>query len=60
MQLSFICVSKYLNQRVRRIGEQNGNSLKDFPKVNKAFCVNANIKKKKGQEEIEFQNLIQD
>ena len=26
-------MSKYLNQRVKRIGEQNGKSFKGFPKT---------------------------
>ena len=44
-----MCVCKYLNQRVRIIGEQNG---KPFNGVSK--------KKKKPHEEIEFHNSIQD
>ena len=50
MQTSFICVCKYLNQRVRTIGEQNG---KPFNGVQKK-------KKKKAHEKIEFNNSIQD
>ena len=46
-------VCKYLNQRVRRIGEQNGKS-KGF----KGFSKTKN--KKETHEEIEFQNLIPD
>ena len=30
MQLSFMRVCKYLNQRVRRIGEWNGKSFKEI------------------------------
>ena len=50
MQLSLMCVCKYLNQRVRRIGEQNGKSFMDVSKA----------KKKKKKEEIQFHNSIQD
>ena len=39
-----MCVCKYLNQRVRRIGEKNGKSFKGVSKT----------KKKKTNEEIEF------
>ena len=38
-------VCKYLNQRVKRIGEQNEKSLKGFPKTH---------------EETEFRNPVQD
>ena len=51
MQTSFICVCKYLNQRVIKIGEQN---VKHFNGVKKKK------KKKKAHEEIEFNNSIQD
>ena len=44
-------VCKYLNQRVKRIGEQNEKSLKGFPKTKK---------KKKTHEETEFRNPVQD
>ena len=40
-------VCKYLNQRVRRIGEYNGKSFKGFSR-------------KKTYEETEFHNSIQD
>ena len=43
-------VCKYLNQRVRLIGEQNGKSVKGVPKT----------KTKKVHEEIEFHNSIED
>ena len=42
-------VSKYCNQRVRKIGEKNGKFLKGVSKTNK-----------KTYEEIEFHNSIQD
>ena len=42
-------VYKYLNQTVRRIGESNGKSFRGLSK-----------KKKATQEEIQFQNWIQD
>ena len=45
-----MCVCKYLNQNVRRIGEQNGKSFMGVSKT----------KKKKKHEEIEFHNSIQD
>ena len=35
IQLLFICVCKYLNQRVRRIGEKNGKSFKGVLKTKK-------------------------
>ena len=44
-------VCKYLNQRVRKIGEYNEKSLKDFPKTKKT---------KKTHEETEFHNSAQD
>ena len=43
---------KYLNLRVRRIGEHNVNFLNNFSKKKK--------KKKKKHEETEFHNSIQD
>ena len=42
---------KYLNQRVRRIGEKNGKLLKGASKTKQ--------NKKKTHEEIEFHNSIQ-
>ena len=51
MQVSFMLVCKCLNQRVRRIGEQNGKAFNGVSKKK--------IKKKK-HEEIEFHNSIQD
>ena len=50
IELSFMCVCQYLNQRVRRIGEQNGKFSKGVFKT----------KKKKKHEEIDFHNSIQD
>ena len=47
MQLTFMCVFKYLDQRVIRIGEQNGLSFKGVSKT----------KKKKKLEEIEYSKL---
>ena len=44
----FLRVCKYLNQRVRRIGEKNGKSFKSFLKKRK--------KDKKTHGEIEFHN----
>ena len=35
LQLSFLCVCKYLNQRVRRIGESNGKYFKGVSKAKK-------------------------
>ena len=52
MQLSFIRVFKYLNQRVRTLGEQN----KKYKTKNK----NKKQNRKKTHEEIEFHNSIQD
>ena len=46
-----MCVCKYLNQTVRRIGEKNGKSFKAVSKTKK---------KKKTSEGIEFHNSIQD
>ena len=43
-------VSKYLNQRVRRIGEQNGKSFKGFPKKKE--------KKKKEKKQMKWLNYI--
>ena len=44
-------VSRYLNQRVRRIGEWNGKSFKVVSKTKQ---------KKKTHEEIEFHKSVQD
>ena len=35
MQISFMRVYNYLNQRLRIIGEQNGELFKDISKTNK-------------------------
>ena len=43
-------VFKYLNQRVRKIGEYNGKSFKNVSKT----------KKKKANEEMEFHNSTHD
>ena len=51
MQVSFMLVCKCLNQRVRRIGEQNGKAFNGVSKTKN---------KKKKHEEIEFHNSIQD
>ena len=48
-------VSKYLNQRVRRIGEQNGKSFKGFPKKKEK-----KKKEKKTNEVAELHKSIQD
>ena len=34
-QLSFVCICKYLNQKVRRIGKWNGKSFKGVSKTKK-------------------------
>ena len=44
-------ICKYLNQRVRRIGEQNGKSFEGFSKTKQ---------KKRAHKDIEFHNSIQD
>ena len=49
MQLSFMHVSEYLNQKLRRIGEYNGKSFKGFSKTSK-----------KTHGKIEFHNSIHD
>ena len=49
IQLYFIHVCKYLNQTVRKIGEQNGKYFKGVSK-----------KKKKTSEENGFHNSIED
>ena len=51
IQFSFTCLCKYLNQRVRRIGDSNGKSFLGVSKTKK---------KKKTHGEIEFHNSIQD
>ena len=51
IQVSFMLVCKCLNQRVRRIDEQNGKAFNSVSKTKN---------KKKTHEEIEFHNSIQD
>ena len=46
-----MCIYKYLNQRIRRIGQKNEKSFRGISKMKK---------KKKTHEEIEFHDSIQD
>ena len=52
MQVSFMLVCKFLNQRVRRMGEQNGKTFKGVSKTKK--------KKKHMKRMSEFHKSIQD
>ena len=49
IQLSFMCVWKYLNQRVNRIGKQNEKSFKGFSKKKK---------KKKNRERLSYYHVF--